>query len=800
MRLAHRWTTAPTPRPKPGPAIPKPSLENQILSIQTNDGTYRLRPFHEKTVEVSFIPRGLALPDSSHAVVLSPQAHTIRFQEDETKIILHSESLRIEIQKSPFRLSFYNQDQLLTQETEGYFEQGAMRGFAFALQEEEALYGTGARALPLDRRGYRLELYNKAHYAYADTSYLMNYNLPLVLSTQKYLLYFDNAAKGFLDLGHQQPNTLRFETIGGRMTYYVVIGEDFYDVMRQYTALTGRQPLPPRWAFGNFASRYGYRSEAQVRETLALFRRDSIPVDALVLDHYWYGEGEIKKSVAMGDLDWYSPSFPSGAQLVSDLKKMGIETVLITQPFILTNSKNFALTSSRGWLGKDAEGKTLVVPYFYFGETGLLDIFNPAAQDWFWQQYKKHILAGVQGWWGDLGEPEVHPSEMQHVAGPADEVHNIYGHYWAKMIAEGYARDFARQRPFILMRAGFAGSQRFGLIPWSGDVSRTWGGFRSQPGLALNMGLGGLAYMHSDLGGFAEGSKTPELYRRWLQYGVFQPIYRPHSQESVPAEPVFYEEPLKSLIRKQIELRYRLLPYHYTMAFQNQQEGKPLMRPLFFEEPENPALRNLADTYFWGDAFLVAPVLNPGQKSRRVYLPKGQQWFDFWTGQAFAGGQWLNLSLQDETIPVFVRGGAFIPQVPVFQSTQAYHSREIFIDFYWDSTQVRSSGIWYEDDGRSPQAFAQKKYELVEMQFEQQNKLASLRLNKSKTRYEGMPTLRTLTLRVRGLSQVPREIRWQGKIIPVGQDKRLTWQKEDKTLVLKVEWKGNKPLVLSWLR
>ena len=236
---------------------------------------------------------------------------------------------------------------------------------------------------------------------------------------------------------------------------------------------------------------------------------------------------------------------------------------------------------------------------------------------------------GVGGWWGDLGEPEAHPSGLIHATGTADELHNVYGHNWARLIFEGYRKDFPNQRPFILMRAGYSGSQRFGMIPWSGDVNRSWGGLQSQTEIALGMGMQGLGYMHSDLGGFAGANDDPELYTRWLQYGVFQPVFRPHAQQEVASEPIFKDDKTKALAKQSIELRYRMLPYNYTLAFENHLQGTPLMRPLLFEEPTNEALLSESKTYLWGNDFLVSPVVNPGIATQTVYFPKSSDWFDF---------------------------------------------------------------------------------------------------------------------------------------------------------------------------
>lgn len=720
--------------------------KNQLI-VQTSDGRLQLKALNDHIIKVSFEPEGSPNPDSSHAVVMRSQKIKTTRAESANLVAMTTQKMRVVVQKSPFQVIFYRGNQKLSSEAEGYQEVNQYKGFAFNLDAKERLYGTGERALPLDRRGYRLELYNKAHYAYSNESKLMGYNIPLVLSSKKYAIYFDNAPKGFIDLGKTRPNVLSFESTGGNMTYYFITGESMQKVVQHYTALTGRQPLPPRWAFGNIATRYGYRSEAEVRKVVKEFQQKDFPLDAVILDHYWYGKGEIKKSVAMGDLDWYAPNWPNGAGLVKDLQQQNIQTVLITQPFILTNSKNFDYTSKKGLLAKDKQGKTFVIPDFYFGQTGILDIFKPTTRRWFWAQYKKHIDTGVHGWWGDLGEPEMHPSGVRHSQGKADDLHNVFGHYWAKLIAEGYQKEFPRVRPFILMRAGFAGSQRFGLIPWSGDVSRTWEGLQSQIPLALNMSLAGLAYMHSDLGGFAGGELSPELYTRWLQYGVFQPIYRPHSQEQVPSEPVYYEEKVQNIVRRFIKLRYQLLPYNYTLAYQNATKGMPMMRPLFFLEPDNPALYNESKSYLWGDNFLIAPVLQKGQKTVKVYFPKGYTWIDFWSDKVYKGGTTTDISLTQDKIPVFVRGGAFIPMTSPINNTNEYNTKNLTVHYYYDDRLTgEQEGLMYEDNGTDAKALERKKYELLEFEAEQEGDLYEMEFEKSKTSYKGAPKQRMVTL------------------------------------------------------
>jgi alpha-glucosidase (family GH31 glycosyl hydrolase) len=572
--------------------------------------------------------------------------------------------------------------------------------------------GGGARALGMNRRGHRLELYNRAHYGYETRSELMNFTVPLVLSSRKYALHFDNPTTGFLDLDSQFSNTIGFEAHSGRKSYQLVAGEDWEAIMLNYTALTGRQPLPPLWALGNFASRFGYRSQQEVIETVQAFRDENIPVDAAIIDLYWFGQ---KMKGTMGNLAFEPETFPQPAEMVDQLEEMDARTVLITEPFVLTTSGRWEEAVEAEAITVNQEGEPATYDFF-FGNTGLIDVFKPEGREWFWGIYE-HLVDtyGIHGWWGDLGEPEVHPDELQHHTGSAREVHNIYGHEWAKMVFEGYEEHYPDVRPFNLMRAGYSGSQRFGIIPWSGDVSRSWGGLKPQPQISLQMGLQGLGYMHSDLGGFAWPNEDDELYVRWMQYGVFQPIYRPHAQDDVPSEPVFRSERAKNLSRTAIELRYRLLPYIYTMAFQNAQTGLPLMRPLFFEEPDNHEMYLVSESYLFGDDMLVAPVLRPEVQQRPVHFPATADWYDFYTGKRYEGGTYQQVRTHAERIPTFVRGGAIIPMADLVQSTMQYDVQHLSLHYFYDeqaAAEPYHTRI-YHDDGITPDAHARGEYEML---------------------------------------------------------------------------------------
>lgn len=710
------------------------------LEVITSDGRYTITPYSENIMQTAFVPHGEDYNAESHAVVMQPQKVKAKFKDKKGRLTYTTDGISVTIDKNPFRVSYHYNNKLLLAEQPGYTQTDSTETIGFAISADEALYGGGARALGMNRRGNRLQLYNRAHYGYGDRSELLNFTMPLVLSSKIYAVHFDNAAIGWLDLDSRKNNTLAYETISGRKVYQVIAAPDWYKLTESYTQLTGRQPMPPRWTFGNFASRFGYHTEKEVRNVVRKFREEEIPLDAVVLDLYWFG-ADIKGT--MGNLEFLKDSFPEPEKMIADLKKDNVKTVLITEPFILTTSKRWQEATDKNILATDANGN----PYtyeFYFGNTGIIDLWKPEARTWFWNIYKRYINAGVAGWWGDLGEPEVHPSYVQHAGGrSADEVHNIYGHEWAKLVYEGYRKDFSGQRPFILMRAGYSGSQRFGMIPWSGDVGRSWGGLQSQPEIAMQMGMQGVSYMHSDLGGFAGDNIDDELYVRWLQYGVFQPVFRPHAQEAVPAEPVFRKDEVKALAKKAIELRYEMLPYNYTLAHLNAKNGYPLMRPLFFEEPGNAQLYNISDEYLWGKDILVAPVLQQGAKERTVYFPKGSKWFS--GRKVYQGGTTATVQLEEDNIPYFYRGGAFIVEsAEDLQSTEDYTSEKLNINFYVDPSVTASEGIFYHDDGKTPNAYEEGKYEILEFKSETKGKEVTITVT-SKPGKNNTPVNRRLT-------------------------------------------------------
>ena len=755
------------------------------LKIEVNDGYYMIKPFSSNIIQTTFVPKGEYLKVESHAVVAKPYSSYFEMTDRGNDVLLKTKGLYVTITKSPFQISYYYKDKFIISEKEGYVKNDSLETIQFNLTKDETLYGGGARALGMNRRGNRLQLYNRAHYGYETHSELMNYTMPIVVSSKQYMVHFDNAPIGFLDLDSKGDNTLKYETISGRKTYQVIVGDSWLDMIDNYTDLTGKQPLIPRWALGNFSSRFGYHSQKEVEETIKKFNDEKIPVDAIILDLYWFGK-ELKGT--MGNLEVFREAFPDFEGMIKRLNDKGVKTITITEPFILTTSKKWDEAVEKDILAKDSIGNPATYD-FYFGNTGLIDIYNPDGEKWFWNIYKELANKGVAGIWGDLGEPEVHPDWIEHKTGTANEVHNIYGHDWARLVYEGYERDFPNTRPFILMRAGYSGSQRYGMIPWSGDVNRTWGGLQSQPEIALQMGMQGLAYMHSDLGGFAGANLDDELYVRWLQYGVFNPIYRPHAQEDVPSEPVFRSDKAKALAKEAIELRYKLLPYNYNLVYENNQFGKPLMRPLFFEEPNNSDLFNYSKTYLWGNDILVSPVLEAGKTEQDVYFPKNNVWFNFYTDEKIEGGQTKTIKLEENSIPTFIRAGAFIPSTNVVQSTKKYDDSVYKIDYYYDASIETSNGQIYNDDGKSANAIADENYQILNFDMATRGTVLEFTITDKTGKNFGSKS-RIFYLTIHGLENKPKRV-------VVGRHSAYDWSDASKTATIPIERNSGETSIIT---
>jgi alpha-glucosidase (family GH31 glycosyl hydrolase) len=687
------------------PAFQSAQLVNDRLEVTNSTGKLLIQAYQPKIIKVTYLSPGEIFSDSSLVVVAKPAKTAVKFTERGAALVFATEALSLSIDKQSLQVKFSDEVRSKSLSTNlGQFNTATEKGLEFSLSPEEALYGAGSRAISVNRRGFLLENYHQPHYGYSFGEQNLNASVPLLISSKGYGIYFDNAGSGFIDLGKTQADQLRFSTQSGQLSYFLLSGTND-ELLAAYTELTGRQPLPPRWALGFIQSRFGYKSATETLETVKKTKAAGYPIDATVLDLYWYGEVK-----TIGNHDWRRDSFPQPEKMLKDLKALGVKTIPITQTFVTRLSDNFEHASKNQLFTKDAQGKDYIIEDFWAGPAGLLDIFKPETQGYLWNFYRKRIQEGVDGWWCDLGEPEKHPDGMFHVNGTARNVHSTYPLIWSKTIYDGYRRDFPEQRVFNLARSGGAGMQRYATFPWSGDVFRSWSGFKAQIPIMLGMSMSGIGYMHSDAGGFAQGVKDAELYIRWMQFAAFTPIYRAHADPAVASpEPVFWDPATQDIVKNYIKMRYRFLPYTYSLAYQNTLSGRPLALPLNYFEPENTKISAVDDAYLWGKDLLIAPIIEQGQTSRKVKFPKGN-WIDFWDGKTYVDSTEVKAGI--DRLPIFARSGSFIILTTDLPNTEAYTGDTLMVRYFPDKVHQASFRL-YEDDGKNPEAFQTKNYELL---------------------------------------------------------------------------------------
>lgn len=769
-------------------------IVQNTLVLTTKIGEVRLTALSDKAIEVEYLTtKSSFFP--SFAIKNGIASKAFEVKDRPREIVFDRGLLKAVVNKLDLSIDFSFDGVFLSRQVAHFddliLDKKDYKGFRFELNSDEKIMGGGERVLGMNRRGHRMPLHNRAHYGYSTESNQMNFSIPAIMSDKGYAILFDNTASGFLDIGKTEKNTLSFEAVSGRMSYIVFAGENYPEIIRNYVEVTGKQPLPARWLFGNFASRFGYKDQQEVLDTVAKFEQEDIPLDAIILDLYWFGP-DIKGH--MGNLDWDKKAFPKPKQMLRQLKDKNIKTILVTEPFVLSSSSKWQQAVDKNILAKDNEGAVKRFD-FYFGNTGLIDVFDVKARDWFSDIYSDLTQQGVAGVWGDLGEPEVHPDDSRHYLSDfnmrltGEELHNAYGHQWAQMVYENQTKIRPKERPFIMMRSGFAGSQRFAMIPWTGDVERSWNGLKPQVELSLQMGLFGMAYTHSDLGGFA-GGKTfdKEMYIRWLQYGVFQPVYRPHAQAHIPPEPVFHDQQTKDILRKYIKLRYQLLPYNYNLAYENSATGMPLMRPVFFEDEADPNLIDVKDSYFWGDSFLVSPITQADEKQHQMGLPDGV-WFDFWDDTRYTGGNNIQVPVSLERLPVMVRAGSFVPMIDPINNTQSYSSENLVLHYYADRTVAASQGKMFEDDGKDPKSMEANKFEILKFSAKRTNRQLIIDLLRVGDGYEGMPKTRKIKLVIHNWQSAPQALVVNRRTIG---KKNFVFDSKTKRLTANLNWSDEK--------
>ena len=777
-------------------------IEDGFYAVPTSKGTVAIEALSGDIFRVSTFPTGVKpVFPVSRAAVISAENAGVCTNSTPSAFLVCSETTTVRVERGSGKVTFYNaQGSPLFEELEGVDNSGPVKKVTFVGNPKEHFYGGGERGHKLNLNGDTITMYNRQNYGYTEGDIRisqMGISVPYFVSDYGYAVLFDDYNKANLVLG----DTITYTSVTPRpLSYYFINGhKNLQSATESFTELVGRQDLPPFWALGYITSKYGYHNQQEAIGAIDSLKTRGYPVDGIVLDLYWYGQ-----ETDMGRLEWDPKQWPDHKKMLSDLKDQGVNMVLITQPYInkIGALDNYNMLSEEGMLVKDSLGNTHDVTT-WVGEAGMFDMSNPDTREWLWNRLKGLTEEGVAGWWGDLGEPEVHPETIYHANGEtATQFHNQYGNEWSKLIYEGLRKDFPSMRPLLMMRGGTTGLQKYSVFPWTTDVSRSWGGFQPQVKLMLSSGLSGLAYMSSDLGGFAVDPENPtdeELYVRWLQMGTFTPSMRTHAQ--LKPEPYHYPDS-ENITREYIKMRYKWLPYNYTLAYENATKGWPLARPLNFtgENPGNPYV-NCQDEYLWGNEVLVAPVMEQGARSRNVLFPAGTwiSWFD--ASKVYKGRSYETVDAPLDQIPLFVRQGSFIPQydLPIENVTQ-YDPTFLTVRYY-PANQFTSYTL-YDDDRMSPTSLEEKAYQLIEFSGERNGDMTVVHLTSNGGKYKGMPETRMITLEVMG-ADLPSKVELSDNS-PMEQFaspmmiRQYGWSYDEETKVLNIKFAWNySPLTVT---
>ncbi|MCJ7530240.1 MAG: hypothetical protein MUO64_04330, partial [Anaerolineales bacterium] len=504
-----------------------------------------------------------------------------------------------------------------------------------------------------------------------------------------------------------------YRALKGEFRLYVMVGTP-QTVLERYTELTGRMSLLPLWALGFQQSRWSYVPQSRLLEIARTFRERRIPCDALYLD--------IDYMDGFRCFTWNRKHFPNPPQMLADLHAQGFKVVTIIDPGIKIDPAYEVYQDGLAWkyLLTYPDGEPFNGPVWP-GDCHFPDFSDPQVRQWWGDNHRELLEDGVDGIWNDMNEialitgfPRQVPDIVRHSkeSQGADhaEIHNVYGLLMTRACKEGQQRLRPDRRPFLLTRSGWAGVQRYSMH-WTGDNNSTWQHLALHVQMVLTLGMSGIAMTSADVGGFS-GDPGPELYTRWMQTGAFMPFFRVHSMKGSPnQEPWSFGLQVEEICRKYIELRYRLLPYCYTAMWQAAQSGVPMVRPLFWANPEDTRAYSIQDQYLYGDAFLVAPVITAGATQRVVYLPDGL-WFNFWSNEPIPGGQMVNVDAPLDTLPLFVRCGSVIPLWPVQQYSGEKPVEALELQVYWAAGSTTSQ--LYEDDGSSPDYDSPKAHRLSE--------------------------------------------------------------------------------------
>jgi alpha-glucosidase len=683
--------------------------ENNRYYFSDGDAKVEVRIVSDEIIKVRLAPHGVFLDDFSYAVPqIDQRVSTYKFDEKEEYYTISTNVVTCKVVKENFHISFIDNitGVVMNQDSEAmHWEENVEFGgyYVFAAKEcmpEENFFGLGDKSGNFNLKGRKFQNWNTDAYSFGWDQDPLYRTIPFYTSIHQnssYGIFFDNTFRSYFDFAREDSTKTSFWADGGELQYYYIHGPHMMDVVKRYQSLTGTHQLPPKWAIGYHQCRWSYYPESKVREVAQGFRDHKIPCDAIYLD--------IDYMDGYRCFTWNKKYFPDPKKMIKELANMGMKTVVMIDPGIKVDDNYWVFKE-----GKDnnffcrRSDDYFMEGHVWPGRCQFPDFTNPKVRDWWGNLYKELVDIGVAGFWNDMNEPAVFgagtfPNDVRHnyegFRGSHRKAHNVYGMQMVRATYDGLKKLQKNKRPFTITRAGYSGMQRYASV-WTGDNVATWEHLKMGNIQCQRMSISGVPFCGTDIGGFS-GEPDGELFTRWIQLGVFSPFMRAHSAgDTAEREPWSFGEPFTSINRKFIELRYQLMPYIYSVFWEHHRYGFPILRPLVMLQQENVDTHFRQDEFTFGDKILVCPVLEQGQTSRKVYLPKGQ-WVNFWSDEMLNGGAEYEISAPLDTMPLFVRAGSVIPEYPVMQYVNEKPIDEVLLNVYYAGYEVNS--FIFEDHG-----------------------------------------------------------------------------------------------------
>ncbi|WP_055669652.1 glycoside hydrolase family 31 protein [Desnuesiella massiliensis] len=580
---------------------------------------------------------------------------------------------------------------------------------------DEKFYGLGDKTGHLNKRGYNYEMWNTDDPSPHVESYKALYKtIPFFITLRDegvFGIFFDNTFKSYFDMGKENSAYYYFGADGGNLDYYFIGGKGIQDILMGYTNLTGKTPLPQIWSLGYQQSRWAYAPESRVREIAKNFREKDVPCDVIHLDIEYMDNFKV--------FTWHKERFPEEKKTLKDLKEQGFKIVTIIDPGV-KKEKDYDIYETglkNGYFATDKDGITYV-NRVWPGDSVFPDFSQEETRNWWSENQKIMLDSGVAGIWNDMNEPASFngalPDDVQFENEGRNtdhtEIHNVYGHLMSKATFEGI-KKYSGKRPFVITRAAYAGTQKYSTV-WTGDNQSFWEHLRMSIPMLLNLGISGISFCGTDVGGFSFDC-TGELLSRWVQVGCFTPLFRNHSCiHTRDQEPWAFDEETLNINRKYIKLRYKLLPYLYDLMWKGESTGLPVMRPLVLHYEQDDRVHEINDEFLFGENILVAPILEQGKTYRAVYLPEGT-WMDYWTKEVIEGAQLIAKEAPLDVCPIYVKAGSIIPNYPVQSYVGEKEIKELTLDIY----PGEGNYVHYMDDGESFN-YREGEYTLYEFSME----------------------------------------------------------------------------------